>query len=78
MKCGNATKQKKTVVVKWKINSKIENLQIKQGIKYMETLLTILLTLVYVSMVVSIVSLAIIFFVLACMAIKFFIEELID
>lgn len=31
MKCGNATKQKKTVVVKWKINSKIENLQIKQG-----------------------------------------------
>lgn len=41
----------------------------------METLLTILLTLVDVSIVVSIVSLAIIFFVLACMAIRYFIEE---
>lgn len=34
-------------------------------------------TLVYVSMVVIIVSLAIILFVLACMAIKTFIEDIL-
>ena len=44
----------------------------------MKTLATILLALVDVSIVVGIVSMAIILFVLACMAIKFFIEELID
>lgn len=44
----------------------------------METVSTILLALVDVSMVIIIVSMAIILFVLAYMAIKFFIEELID